>query len=262
VTVTNFGTITGTGGVSVQFGESSDRLVAEAGSRLTGVAQGGGGTLELAKAIGTIAGSVGGGSVSGAETFSFSGFNTLAIDASGTWTLVSTLSVGAVKNAGVIENITGGTAVVQGAVTGSGSAVVNSGTLEFASTFSENVSFSGGTGVLELAHAQAYGKSISGFSKTGGTKLDLLDIAFGSGTKATFSGGATSGVLTVTDGTHTAKLKLVGDYTSSAFTVATDHHGGVLVTDPTRTSALAFASRMSAMGSAASGLLRLFAPRA
>jgi hypothetical protein len=80
-------------------------------------------------------------------------------------------------------------------------------------------------------------------------------------------------VLTVTDGTHTAKLKLVGDYTSSAFTVATDHHGGVLVTDPTRTSALAFASRMSAMGSAASaavppvtsasytGLLRLFAPR-
>jgi hypothetical protein len=196
--------------------------------------------------------------VSRAETFAFSGFNALVIDAMGVWTLAGTLAVPAVQNGGVIENANAGVAVVQGAVTGSGSAVVNGGTLDFASTFSQNVAFSGATGVLELAHSLAYRKSISGFSKTGGTKLDLLDIALGSGTKATFSGTSTSGVLSVTDGTHTARIKLVGDYQSSTFTVATDNHGGVLVTDPSRPSAAsAFASAMAGMASPATSVAEL-----
>jgi hypothetical protein len=40
-------------------------------------------------------------------------------------------------------------------------------------------------------------------------------------------------VLTVTDGTHTAKITLVGDYTGSTFTVSSDGHGGTKVVDPT-----------------------------
>ncbi|MGC2411152.1 MAG: hypothetical protein WA459_00415, partial [Stellaceae bacterium] len=41
-----------------------------------------------------------------------------------------------------------------------------------------------------------------------------------------------SGTLTVTDGTHTIHLKLLGLYTTSNFTLATDNHGGTQVTDP------------------------------
>ncbi len=91
------------------------------------------------------------------------------------------------------------------------------------------------TGTLELAHSLTYAGAISGFSKTGTNFLDLADIAFISGTtKATFSGTTTSGVLTVTDGTHTSKITLTGNYTTSTFVVATDGHGGTLIHDPAK----------------------------
>ncbi|MEO8926002.1 MAG: hypothetical protein ABI306_02455, partial [Caulobacteraceae bacterium] len=48
----------------------------------------------------------------------------------------------------------------------------------------------------------------------------------------TFSGTATSGTLTVTDGTHTAHITLIGDYRSSTFTASSDGHGGVTIHDP------------------------------
>ena len=38
-----------------------------------------------------------------------------------------------------------------------------------------------------------------------------------------------SGVLTVTDGTHVAKINLTGDYTAATFTAASDGHGGVAI---------------------------------
>jgi hypothetical protein len=110
---------------------------------------------------------------------------------------------------------------------------VTGGTALFSSTFAQNVSFTTASGsVLELAHSTAYSGKISGFSKTGASALDLLDIGFGSKTKATFSGTSVSGVLTVTDGTHTAKIAFTGSYVASAFTVASDGHGGTMVKDP------------------------------
>jgi hypothetical protein len=39
-------------------------------------------------------------------------------------------------------------------------------------------------------------------------------------------------VLTVTDGTHTAKIALLGNYTASTFTLSDDGHGGTKVVDP------------------------------
>jgi hypothetical protein len=161
----------------------------------------------------------------------------------------------AVNNTGVLE-AAGGVLTVNGAVSGAGKGVIASGTLDFASTFTEGVAFTGTTGVLELAHSQTYSGSISGFSKTGGTSLDLRDIAFGGSTKASFSGTTTSGTLTVTDGTHTAKIKLTGNYTASTFVVSTDGHGGTKVVDPTRpATALAFLGAMSAFGAAAGGVV-------
>jgi hypothetical protein len=112
--------------------------------------------------------------------------------------------------------------------------VISGGTADFASTFTENVTFSGTTGVLELAKSQTYTGSITGLStSSGGSTLDLLDISFVSGTtKATFSGTSTSGTLTVTDGTHTAKISLIGNYLGHSFTTASDGHGGTTVSDP------------------------------
>jgi hypothetical protein len=145
----------------------------------------------------------------------------------------------AVDNTGTLEVLGGQfTALmkVEGAVTGSGSAAILHGTLDFTSSFNENVAFAGvRPAKLELAQSQTYAGSISGFSKTGATSLDLVDIGFVSSTEASYSGTTSSGVLTVTDGVHTAHITLIGDYTASTFTAKGDGHGGTIVVDPART---------------------------
>jgi hypothetical protein len=75
---------------------------------------------------------------------------------------------------------------------------------------------------------------VAGFSATT-EHLDLADIRYVSGsTTATFSGGTAGGTLTVTDGTATAHITLLGNYAASQFSLAPafDGHGGTLVTDP------------------------------
>ena len=156
-----------------------------------------------------------------------------------------------VANAGVLETL-GGTLTVNGAVTGSGKAMISGGTLDFGSSFNEAVTF-GTTGTLELAQSQAYTASITGFSKTGSTSLDLVDIGFVSSTEATFSGSTKGGVLTVTDGTHTAKINLKGNYLGSTWIASSDGHGGTTVVDPRAragASPLALAAAMAAMAPA------------
>ena len=146
-----------------------------------------------------------------------------AVDPGGTLTISSQ-----VASTGVLE-AAGGVLDIAGAVTGKGSAVVASGTLQLGSTFVQNVAFTGTTGVLDLAQSGAYTGTLSGFSSTGATQLDLRDIGFVSASEATFSGKTAGGVLTVTDGTNTAHIALAGDYTTSTFIAASDGHGGVLI---------------------------------
>ena len=76
---------------------------------------------------------------------------------------------------------------------------------------------------------------ISAFSHTGTTSLDLTDIAFSGGTKATYAGTAASGILTVTDGTHTANIHLTGNYLTATWTLSAAAGGGTHVVDPTAT---------------------------
>jgi hypothetical protein len=156
---------------------------------------------------------------------------------------------GAVANAGKLF-VNGGTFTLDGAVAGVGTGLITKGTLFAASTFTENVTFNGTAGILELAHAQTYTGTITGFSKTGTTSLDLGDITFASGTtKATYSGTTTSGTLTVTDGTHSARITLSGNYTASAFITSSDGHGGTTVVDPTPKKAPhAFIAAMAGFG--------------
>ncbi|MGI9169083.1 MAG: beta strand repeat-containing protein [Caulobacteraceae bacterium] len=138
---------------------------------------------------------------------------------------------GAVNNTGSIETHTG-TLTVVGAVTGGGTATIDGGILDFDSSFTENVAFTSKNGTLGLAQSQGYAGSVSGFSKTGHSTFDLGDIAFVSAGEATFSGTTTGGVLTVTDGTHTAHITLIGNYTGSTFVASSDGNGGTLVVDP------------------------------
>jgi VCBS repeat-containing protein len=136
-----------------------------------------------------------------------------------------------VANTGVLE-ANGGNVTVNGAVSGSGgSALVVSGTIDFTSSFSGNIAFSGLSGVVDLAQSQTFAGAVSGLSNHGDAsfdQFDLGDIASATST-ATFAGSATSGVLTVTDGAHTANITLIGNYTHSAFDTAGDGHGGTLV---------------------------------
>ncbi len=92
--------------------------------------------------------------------------------------------------------------------------------------FAENVSFTGTRGALALARSQTYTGTVAGFSITRGTRLDLQDIGFVGAGEATFSGDATGGVLTITDGPHTARINLTGDYLGARFVASDDGRGG------------------------------------
>jgi len=77
---------------------------------------------------------------------------------------------------------------------------------------------------------------IAGFGSPHGVteEIDLRDISFGAHTKETFTEASNhlSGTLTVTDGTHTANLTLLGQYSTANFSLSSDGQGGTIVTDP------------------------------
>lgn len=178
----------------------------------------------------------------------------------------------AVRSVGVLK-ADSGTLTVNGAVTGQGNGMIVSGALMFNAAFEENVTFGGTSGVLGLARSQTYAGAITGFSHTGGTSLDLEDIAFVNSGQAIFSGTTTSGVLTVSDGTHTARITLIGDYTSSIFVAGTDGRGGVTIVDTTKAgngsapaavstpSSHLFIAAMARLGDSAGVLIHADGPR-
>jgi hypothetical protein len=136
--------------------------------------------------------------------------------------------------------------------------IVGAGELEVDGGLAATVTFAAGkTGELILGDSAAFTGAVAGLSKTGANSLDLEDIDFGETTTATFSGSTKSGVLTVTDGTHTATITLIGNYTTSTFTAASDGHGGTIVTDPTAPAAkppsLPLVTAMAGFGAAQAG---------
>ena len=240
------GTLNNTGSISLQSNGNDTRLViGSAGATLTGsgsvtmsnngnntiVASSGGATLTNSGNTISGAANLGGGSaltlVNGGTVDANQSGGTLTINASG----------GAVTNTGTLEATNGGTLLIDQNVTGSGgSAVIGTGsTVDFAGSFSQNASFTGSSGTLELAQSQSYTGTVSGLSTHGGssgTVLDLVDIGFVNANEATFSGTSTGGTLSVTDGTHIAKIALLGNYLASTFVAQSDGHGGTIVFDP------------------------------
>jgi hypothetical protein len=109
--------------------------------------------------------------------------------------------------------------------------IINAGaTLELASPYSGPVTFASTTGTLKLDNSASFAGTVAGMG--GQDTLDLADINFATIQNPSFSGTSTGGVLTVTDGSHTANIALLGNYIASTFTVSSDGHGGTFVVDP------------------------------
>src|SRR5262249_41803163 len=100
---------------------------------------------------------------------------------------------------------------------------------------SVNVTFaSGATGSLNLDASSQFTGTIAGLNSSAPfDTIDLADIAFGSNTTAVYlASSADTGTLTVSDGTHTANIALLGKYSPTSFKIASDGHGGTAVVDP------------------------------
>jgi hypothetical protein len=225
VTLSGAGTLVLSGSSGVVEGANAAAALVNAGDLIEGDGQLGDGVMSLTnQAGGTIAATTSTALVInlGANTLINAGLiEALGVTAQG---VISS----AVANTGTLE-ATGGTLTVDGAVTGSGQAVITSGTLAFASSFDEAVDFTGTGGELQLAQSQAFTNTITGFSADGATTLDLRDIGFVGSGEATFSGTMSGGTLTVTDGSRTAHIALVGDFLGDTFTASSDGNGGTNV---------------------------------
>ena len=256
------GGVTLSGGGVVNLGNSNQNLITGASGaaslvnvsdKIEGGGRLGGGQLTLVNQAGGIiegTGAIGLTIDTGAATI---------INAGLIWAAGHAVTVdSAIANNGKLYAMRGVLTLV-GPVTGAGTAYINGGTLIAKAAFSQTVIFNGQSGVLELGQSQAYAGQIVGFSTSGKTTLDLGDIGFTGAGEASFSGAANRGVLTVSDGTHTAHITLVGNFLASTFVAASDGHGGVSVT---ASATQVFAAAMASTGtsSAASGAARASEP--
>jgi hypothetical protein len=108
---------------------------------------------------------------------------------------------------------------------------VNNGfTLDLNTAHSGKVQFEGPTGTLQIDNSQSFTGTVAGFG--GQEHIDLADIAFGAGTTLGYAGNVTGGTLTVTNGTHSANIALLGQYTAASFAASSDGHGGTTISDP------------------------------
>ena len=102
--------------------------------------------------------------------------------------------------------------------------------LEITGTSNENVNFDpGASGKLKLDASTAYTGAISGI--TPADTLDLANLIYGPNTKAGYtSNGANAGVLSVSNGSQTANIALIGNFMASSFTLDSDGHGTIVKT--------------------------------
>ncbi len=129
----------------------------------------------------------------------------------------------------------GGTEIISaggsanGAVFSGGTAIMStgaiaSGTFGFAGDGDLVINQTTGTNVL-------FGGTVSGL--TSSTQiLDFANTSFGVNTTVSYANSGGSGTLTVTDGTTSASVNVIGNYTSANFKSAADPGGGTEVFDP------------------------------
>ena len=113
--------------------------------------------------------------------------------------------------------------------------IANGATEELSSAYTGAVLFAGSTGTLQLDNSSSFAGTVAGLADQ--DTLDLRDINFASVHTPTYSGNSSSGTLTVTDGTHSANIALLGNYLASSFVTSSDGHGGTNIVDPVLSSA-------------------------
>ena len=111
--------------------------------------------------------------------------------------------------------------------------VANGATAEIDGASAQSVTFAGSTGTLVLSDALVFTGQVSGVA--GSDAIDLSDVSYGPNTQVTFLGNTQDGTLTVTNGTQSANIALVGNYLSSSWTLGSDGDGGTSVVDPVST---------------------------
>jgi len=162
-------------------------------------------------------------------------------DANGNWTanltpIVSGWSSTLQPYEGVFHADLNGDGVIALSGTGttvrSGSLVIGNGaSVEIPGAYSGSISFAGATGTLIIDNSAKFSGSFSG-SLASGDRIDLTDITAGASASLSYAGNSSGGTLTVSDGTHTAKLGVVGNYSLANFTASSDGKGGTIIVDP------------------------------
>ncbi|WP_407158797.1 heparin lyase I family protein [Bradyrhizobium sp. STM 3557] len=109
--------------------------------------------------------------------------------------------------------------------------IPNGQTMELTGSFSGEIMFGGATGTLIIDHSDQFHGTIGGQLTTTDV-IDFKDITAGSNASLAYSGNNSPGTLTVSDGTHTAQVALLGSYSLANFTASSDGHGGTSVVDP------------------------------
>jgi serralysin len=103
--------------------------------------------------------------------------------------------------------------------------------LEISGTDSATVTFAASTGMLKLDQPSTFSAQIFNFTGdgtlSGSDQIDLKGVNF-----STVHDSYANGVLTVTDGTHSAELNFNGSYVLANFKLADDGSGGTIVYDP------------------------------
>src|SRR5262249_59575903 len=167
---------------------------------------------------------VGNGSISAPSTVMAAALNNAGtINLTGNGGNVASLNVnGSATNDGTINLGSSSDLAITGACSGDGSInLFGNAQLELRSPPSAQGPFhSGAAGSLELYTPQDFHGTVAGL--TAQDVFDLRDINFATVQTPTYSGNSSGGPLTVTDGTRTANIALLGNYLASAFTPSSD----------------------------------------
>ena len=137
-----------------------------------------------------------------------------------------------VTNSGLLW-ANGGSIRIDGNVSGTGSALIDGeATLEVGGRFGENIALDPGAhATVKIDHAADFSGTVAGLA--GNDVFDLADLAFGSNTTLGYAANSnnTGGTMTVSDGTHTANIALLGQYMAASFSMSADGFGGTLIHD-------------------------------
>jgi hypothetical protein len=174
--------------------------------------------------------------------------NAGTIDASGTHALTVDTGSNSILNSGVLEASGSGGMVVASAIANSGVLWANgayltleddvsgngvakidgAGTLDFAATSTANVVFgAGAAGTLKLEDSFHFNGAISGFA--GSDTIDLADLFGATSLSYHENAAGTGGTLSVSDGSATVNLSLLGLYSADNFSIVPDHAKGTAV---------------------------------